>query len=84
MPPHHYTLLLSNGPPLCVTSVWRDPGGKELHGILQTVPTSRRGTVLLVNLDILLQEIAHSSPSGCPYSQGKARTLQIQAEILHL
>lgn len=84
MPPHHYTLLLSTGPLFCVTNVWRDPGGKELHGILQTVPPSCTGTVLLVNLDILLQEIAHSSPSGSPYSQGTARTLQTQAEILHL
>lgn len=82
--PHCYIFLLSSGPLLCVRSVCRDPGGKELHGILQTVPPSCRGTVLLVNLDILLQEIAHSSPSGYPYPQGKGRTLPTQAESLHL
>lgn len=82
--PHHYPFLLSIRRLLCVTSVWREPGGKELHGILHIVPSSCRGTELLVNLDILLEETAHSSPSDYPGSQGKARTLQIQAEILRL
>lgn len=54
--PHCYIFLLSSGPLLCVRSVWRDPGGKEFHGILPTVPPSCRGTVLLVNLDILYRK----------------------------